>query len=87
MDDVRESAMNTSKQLPELDARLAEHLRNREAAGVLDIKCHIDVTRMTAPADVKRALVNVFEQDERGDLKHLPLRSVPNFARLMHYVL
>jgi hypothetical protein len=70
------------QQMSELDAKLDAALRKRRVAGVVDIKCHVDVTATTEPTDFKRALLNVFEQDEAGDVTRVPLANVKSFGDL-----
>lgn len=71
-----------SGKMTELDAKLDAALRRRQALGVVDIKCHVDVSATTDPQDFKRALVNVFEQDEAREVLRLPLSDVGSFADL-----
>jgi hypothetical protein len=66
----------------DLNAELEAALQRRADDGVLDIKCHVEVTGATRPADFKRALLNVFKQDEAGKVTDVPLASVRSFDEL-----
>lgn len=65
-----------------LDANLDAALRRRRQRGVVDIKCHVDVSATTNPTDFKRALLNVFDQDEAGKVERVPLAEIKTFADL-----
>ncbi len=67
----------------ELETRLAEQTQN----GLLDIKCHIEVSRHTRPEDFRRALLNVFEREEHNGLRSVPAREVRSFDQLVSFVL
>ena len=66
----------------DLNAELEVALGRRAQDGVLDIKCHVDVTGATKPADFKSALLNVFRQDEAGGVAQVPLSSVRSLDEL-----
>lgn len=74
-------AESTSR-MSDLDTKLQQALHRRSEAGVVDIKCHVDVTGATEPQDFKRALLNVFDQYDKGELKRVRLSSLGSFEDL-----
>jgi hypothetical protein len=77
-----EKTKTKTKTMSDLDANLDAALRRRRMSGVVDIKCHVDVSTTTDPTDFKRALLNVFEQDEQGDVARVALGDIKSFADL-----
>jgi hypothetical protein len=68
--------------MTELDCELQQALHRRRELGVVDIKCHVDVTGTTDPKDFKRALLNVFGQYDKGELQRVRLSSLRSFDEL-----
>ena len=66
-------------ELAALNDELRMALDRRVAAGVVDIKGHVEVTGTTEPSDVKRALVCVFDAVEAGTVQRLPLAGLGTF--------
>ncbi len=69
--------------MSELDRKLADQLLRRKEHGVLDIKCHVEVTSFTEASDVKLALSNVLDAVEKNEVPSYPLRSLNSFDDLM----
>jgi hypothetical protein len=78
----RGAVMSETLRMSLLDADLDAALRRRQKKGVVDIKCHVDVCATTNPTDFKRALLNVFKQDESGEVARVSVQDLKSFADL-----
>ena len=74
--------MSRVDELPRLDRELRLALQMREQEGIVDLKCHVDVSGVTDPEDLKRSLLNVFEQENGGGIVCLPVSDIKSFSEL-----
>lgn len=78
--------MSTELRMSDLDTKLQRALHRRRENGVVDIKCHVDVTATTDPRDFKRALLNVFEQDAAGTVARTRVGKFKSFDDLCRQI-
>ena len=80
-------ARKKSLRMAAVDAELEANLDAQTASGLLDIKCHIEVSRNTRPEDFRRALLNVFKREEEQLVRAMPMSKVGSFDQLVKFVL
>lgn len=65
------------------DNELSAVLDELVGEGMVDIKCHIDVSSASRPDDVKRAMLNALTQDKAGTVPTYKLSEIESFAFLL----
>lgn len=65
------------------DVELEAHLERKRQNGLVDFKCHVEVTENTDLNAVKAALCSVFDLVEMGGYTDYPANKLGSFDELM----
>ena len=72
-----------TQSMPELDEKLKSLFERRREAGVVDVKCHVEVTAATSFVAVKKALANVLSKEESQPLRAYSAHELGSFDGLL----
>lgn len=78
--------MTAHKKLTGLDLELSELFAERKAAGVVDIKCHVDVTGATDLYYVKEAMASVLRNERNRAGSSYEVASLLSFDELLEKI-